>query len=93
MTAADAAVDGREALTSAPSLPPAAAGAGGPGDPVLDGGDLGPVADALAALAEVLRDRLSRAAAGADLPADQIACQEAAHAAARILRLMTRGSP
>jgi hypothetical protein len=91
MTAADAAVDGREALTIAPSLPPARGG--GPGDAVLDGGDPGQVADALAALASMLQNRLGDAGAGADLPADQVACQEAAHAAARILRLTTRGSP
>ncbi len=91
MTAADAAVDGREALTIAPSLPPA--GGSGPGDAVAGGGDPGRVADALAALAGVLHDRLGRAAAGADLPADRVACQEAVHAAARICQLMTRGSP
>jgi hypothetical protein len=91
MTAADAAVDGREALTIAPSLP--LARSGGPGDPVPTGGDPGRVADALAALAGLLHDRLGQAAAVAGLRADQVACQEAAHAAGRILRLMTRGSP
>mgnify|MGYP001239276096 CR=1 FL=1 len=91
MTVADAAVDGREALTIAPSLPPA--GVGGPGDAIIRGGDLARAADALAALAGMLRDRLSRAAPGADLPADRVACQEAAHAAARICQLMTRGTP
>lgn len=91
MTAADAAVDGREALTIAPSLPWATGG--GPGDADVGGGDPVLVADALAALAGVLGDRLGQAAAGAKLPADQVACQEAAYAAARIRQLMTRGSP
>ena len=90
MTAADAAVDGREALTIAPSLPHA--GGGGPGDAILRGDDPVRVADALAALAGVLSDRLGQAAAGAQLPADRVACQEAARAAARIRQLMTRGS-
>jgi hypothetical protein len=91
MTVADAAVDGREALTIAPSLP--AAGGSEPCDAVQDGDDPGRVADALAALAGALHDRLGQAAAGTGLPADQVACQEAAHAAARILGIMTRGSP
>ena len=91
MTAADAAVDGREALTIAPSLPQA--GGGGPGHANARGDDPVLIADALAALAGVLCDRLGQAAAGAALPADRVACQEAAHAAARIRQLMTRRSP
>jgi hypothetical protein len=90
MTAADAAVDGREALTIAPSLPRAASG--GPSDASAGGDDPVLIADALAALAGMLGDRLGRAAAGAELPADRLACQQAAHAAARISQLMTRGS-
>jgi len=90
MTAADAAVDGREALTIAPSLPPA--GAAGP-DIALAGEDPGEAAEMLAALASALRDRLTRAAAGAVLPADRAACQDAAHAAGRICQLMARGDP
>jgi hypothetical protein len=91
MTAADAAVDGREALTVAPSLP--LAGSADPGNAVAAGADAGQVADALAGLAVVLGDRLTSAAALADLPGDEIACQEAAQAARRICQLMARGDP
>ena len=91
MTAADAAVDGREALTIAPSLPPA--GGAGPGDTVAAGADPGQASDTLAALAAALRDRLTRAAAGAVLPGDQAACQDGAQAAGRICQLMARGDP
>jgi hypothetical protein len=91
MTAADAAVDGREALTLAPSLP-LAAGAG-PDDAVAAGADAGQVADALAALGEMLGKRLSRAAALADLPEDRVACQDGAQAAMWICHLMARGDP
>ncbi len=91
MMTADAAVDGREALTVAPSLP--LADGAEPGDAVPEGADAGQVADALAALAVVLRDRLSRAAALADLSGDRVACQDAAQAAGRICQLMARGNP
>ena len=88
MMTADAAVDGREALTPAPSLPLT-------GGTELDGAvaaraDADQVADALAALAAVLRDRLTDAAARADTPGDRAACQDAAEAAGRICQLMTR---
>ena len=88
MTTADAAVDGREALTVAPSLP--LPDGTGPGDVVAAGADAGQAADVLAALAAVLRDRLTDAAALADTPGDRAACQEAAAAAGRICQLMTR---
>jgi hypothetical protein len=88
MTTADAAVDGREALTIAPSLP-RAAGAEPSGALAADA-DTGLAADALAALAAVLRDCLADAAARAGTPGDQVACQDAAGAAARICQLMTR---
>ena len=52
--------------------------------------DAGQAADALAALAAVLRDRLTDAATQADLPGDRTACQDAAEAAGRICQLMTR---
>ncbi len=91
MTTADAAVDGREALTVAPSLPPA--GGAGPDDAVPTGADAGQVAEALAALAVVLGDRLSYAAALADLPGDRVACQDAAQSAGQICQLMARGDP
>ncbi len=89
MMTADAAVDGREALTVAPSLP--LAGGAGPGDAAAAGADAGQAADALAGLAAVLRDHLSRTAALADLPGDRVACQDAAQAAGRICQLMARG--
>jgi hypothetical protein len=88
MTTADAAVDGREALTVAPSLPlddGTERGIAVPG-----GSDADQAADVLAALAAVLRDRLADAAALADTPGDRAACQEAAAAAGRICQLMTR---
>jgi hypothetical protein len=91
MMTADAAVDGREAITVAPSLP--LAGGAGLGDGLAAGADAGQVADALAGLAVVLGDRLSCAAALADLSGDRVACQDAAQAAGRIFQLMARGDP
>ncbi len=90
MTAADAAVDGRESLTIAPSLP--LAGDAGPIDAVT-GADPGQAADLLAALAAVLRDRLTAAPDLAVLPGDRAACKDAAAAAGRICQLMARGDP
>ena len=91
MTAADAAVDGREALTIAPSLPPADVAR--PRSVVTAGIDSGQAASALAALASVLQDRLTAAAGRAHLPGDRAACQDAAAAAGRICQLMGRGGP
>jgi hypothetical protein len=91
MTAADSAVDGREALTIAPSLPPADGAR--PGDTAASGADPGQASETLAALATELRDRLTRAAAVAVLPGDRAACQDAAQAAGRICQLMARGDP
>jgi len=88
MTTADAAVDGREALTIAPSLP--LDGGAGPGAVVSTGADAGQAAGALAALAAVLRLRLTDAATQADLPDDRTACQDGAEAAEQICQLMTR---
>jgi hypothetical protein len=91
MTAADAAVDGREALTIAPSLP--LGGSPGPGAAVPAAADAGQAAQALAALAAVLADRLRDAAALAGTPRDRAACMDAAAAAGRICQLMARGDP
>jgi hypothetical protein len=94
MTTAGAAVDGREALTIAPSL--LLADGTEPSHAVAAGADTGQAADALAALAAVLCDRLSYAAALADTPGDRTACQDAAAAAGRICwicQLMARGEP
>jgi Flp pilus assembly protein TadB len=88
MMTANVAVDGREALTPAPSLPSTSGTE--PGHAGTARADAGQVADALAALAAVLRDRLTDAAARADAPGDQAACQDAAEAAGRICQLMTR---
>jgi hypothetical protein len=89
MMAADAAVDGREAVTIAPSLPPAA-GRQRP-DRLASGADVGEIADAMAALGALLGDRLSRAASMAAAPSDRAACEEAAEAAGRICELMAGG--
>jgi hypothetical protein len=90
MTAADAAVDGREAVTAAPSLP--SGGGGGTGGlPVAPDADVGEIADDMAALAVLLGERLGYAATLSTTPADQAACEEAAEAAGRICRLMARG--
>jgi hypothetical protein len=89
MTTADAAVEGREAITAAPSLPagPAVAQPGllAAGDSVDD------ATDVLAAIGALLDSRLTQAAAAATIHADRVACGEAAGAARRIHQLMTRG--
>ncbi len=89
MTTADAAVDGREAITIAPALPqPGRADAGvtvsGAGAPVEE------IAGVLAALGALLRDRLQHAATIAATGGDRTACTDAAEAAGRICQLMTR---
>lgn len=87
MTAADAAVDGTQAITIAPSLsltptgPLIAA-------PSAAGADIDTIADALAALGELLDERLAHAAGRALLSGDRTACQEAAVAGRRIQQLM-----
>ena len=88
MSTADAAVDGREALTVAPSLPRPSGRR--PEHPSSADAGAGQAIDAVAQLASVLRKRLAAAVGHADLPGDQAACRDAASAAARICRLMTR---
>ena len=89
MTTAAAAVEGREAITAAPSLPagPAATqpGLGAPGDSTDDA--VGVFAD----LGALLDTRLTQAGASAAIEADRVACAEAADAARRIHQLMTCG--
>ena len=89
MTTAGAAVEGREAITAAPSLPagPAATQPGlvAPGDSADD------AVGVLAALGALLDSRLTQAGASAAIQADRVACAEAAGAARRIHQLMTRG--
>jgi hypothetical protein len=89
MTAADAAVDGREAITIAPSLPPARVSALITSPSAADA-DIEPIIDALAVLGALLSERLASAANGAPTPGDQTACEEAAEAGRRIHQLMVR---
>ena len=91
MLSAGSAVEGRNALTEAPSFPGASTGVplAPPGSP---GTDVGVIADALAALAASLAQRLPDIAARADLPGDRNACESAASAAVDIQRLLGRDS-
>ena len=89
MTAADAAVDGREAITIAPSLSPA------PGVTAITssldaGADIDMITDALAALGALLDERLAHAADRALAAGDRAACQGAAQAGRRIYLLLAR---
>jgi hypothetical protein len=88
MMAADAAVDGREALTISPSLPPATRPQ--PDVSPAASADLDDIADAIAGLAAQLADCLPRAAATAKMPGDRAACEQAAHAAGQIRQMMAR---
>jgi hypothetical protein len=86
MMAADAAVDGRQAITIAPSLFPVSPIT----TPPAAGADIDTITDALAALGELLDGCLARAADRALVPGDRAACQEAAEAGHRIHQLMAR---
>jgi hypothetical protein len=85
MTAADAAVDGRQAITLATSLSPASVVMPVTIPPAA-GADIDTITAALAAL---LDERLAHAADRALLSGDRTACQEAAEAGRRIHQLMT----
>ena len=89
MTTAVAAVEGREAITAAPSLPP------GPADPqpslLPADADLNEAIDTLCDLAALLDCCLTQAAAAASNPQDRDACEGAADAARRVGDLMARG--
>jgi hypothetical protein len=89
MTAADAAVDGRQALTLAPSLSLASGVTPVTIPPAATAG-IDAIADALAALGKLLEECLAHAAARALIPGDRAACQEAAEAGRRIHQLMAR---
>ena len=89
MTAADAAVDGRQAITLAPSLSPAS-DVTPVTTPPAAGADIDTITAALAALGELLNERLAHAADRALLSGDRAACQEAAEAGRRIHQLMAR---
>ena len=86
ITVADAAVDGRQAITLAPSLPPVSLIT----TPPAAGADIDTVTVALTALGELLDECLARAADRALIPGDRAACQEAAKAGRRIHQLMAR---
>jgi hypothetical protein len=89
MTAADAAVDGREAITIAPSLSPSPGGTLATSSPAADA-DINTITDALAALGALLDERLADAADRTVRPGDRAGCQEAAEAGRRIHQLMAR---
>jgi hypothetical protein len=89
MTTADAAVEGREAITAAPSLP--AGPAAEPPGLLVEGESIDDAIDVLAAVAALLDSCLAQVEAAAAINADRVACAEAAGAARRIHELMTRG--
>ena len=89
MLAAGAAVEGRNAVAAAPSLPRANGNADRPAGPE-PGADVQEIADGLAALGALLAGRLPAAAADATTPGDRAACADAAQAAAQIHRLLAR---
>ena len=89
ITTAGTAVEGRNALGDAPSLPPATAP-----PPVITMSSTvgaGQIADELAALATLLAQRLAEAGAQAVREGDRAACQHATCAAAGIHRLLAPG--
>jgi hypothetical protein len=88
MTTADAAVDGREAITGAPSLAPHRRTHTVIGASSASSRSPKEVAGFLARLGALLRDQLTRAAPDAAMPADQAACADAALAAGHIWQLM-----
>lgn len=89
MVAAGTAVEGRNALNDAPSLPPARRYPA-PSPTVRPATDSAQVADELAELAALLTLRLPEMAVQADLAGDREACERAAHAAADICQLFGR---
>jgi hypothetical protein len=91
MTTADAAVDGREAVTGAPSLASHGRTHAVTGASPASSQGAKEVASALARLGALLRDQLTRAAPDAAIPADQAACADGALAAGRICQLMAGG--
>jgi hypothetical protein len=91
MLAAGSAVEGRNALNDAPSLPRARNGL--PLAPTVSpGADVGLIADELAAFAALVAHRLSEVAGQADLADDRNACEQAARAAVDVQRLLGQGT-
>jgi hypothetical protein len=89
VTAAGTAVEGRNALYDAPSLPQAIGPPPAVAVSITAGG--GDIADALATLAALLARRLGETGAQAVGEGDRVACQHAIYAAADIHRLLSRG--
>ena len=89
ITAAGTAVEGRNALGDAPSLPPATAPR--PAITMSAAVGAGQIADELAALAALLAQRLAEAGAQGVGEGDRAACQHATCAAADIHRLLAPG--
>jgi hypothetical protein len=91
MLAAGSAVEGRNTLNDAPSLPHAHNGL--PLTPAVSpGADVGLIADELAVLAALVAHRLSEAVGQADLADDRNACEHATRAAVDIQRLLGQGT-
>jgi hypothetical protein len=88
MFARGAAIDGRNAIAFAPSVP--TAGLALSGGLELWTGDVSEVGDALAGLASALSARLHATAQLAADDGDRIACENAAHDAGRISELLAR---
>jgi hypothetical protein len=88
ITTAGTAVEGRNALGDAPSLPPATRR---PTITMSSTAGAGQIADELAALATLLAQRLAEAGAQAVREGDRAACQLAVDAAAGIHRLLAPG--
>lgn len=86
--ASGAAVNGRNALAFAPSLPPLPRGAAH--DPPKPTGEVYQTADALAGLASALSIRLRETAGLATATADRSACENAASDADRITQLLAK---
>lgn len=92
LTTADAAVDGREAITNAPSLPAVTA------NPLLSGDVMAhlpadQVISTVGELGAILAERLTRGARVAIAPGDAAACEHAAAAARQIRDLMGGATP
>jgi hypothetical protein len=91
MTTATAAVEGRDAITAAPSLPLADSHPPQYDEPAsVPEAGLEKIADALAGLGALLGSQLARAAARATTIADRAACQDAARSGFEIRQLMAR---
>jgi hypothetical protein len=89
MMAATAAVEGRNALNGAPSLPPSGSSSPAPSPSAY--ADVAQIAEILATLGALLAERLSAAARVATSDGDRAACEAAALAAGEVHRLLAAG--